>query len=91
MNDIKNDALERMVQTFQMTSTLPEDLDLDDPNMKALLDSMTESRRNNFLAMAKDPGVRKMSNANNTAMAKYWDSVYHARDLGKKVAFQHTA
>ena len=87
MNEIKNNALERMVQTFQMTSMLPEDLDLNDPNMKAFLDSMTESRRNNFLAMAKDPGIRKMSNANNASMAKYWDSVYHARDNGKKVAF----
>jgi hypothetical protein len=87
MTEQRENALARMVNTFKMTSALPEDLDLESPQMKAVLDSMTEARRNNFLAMAKDPGIRKMSNANNTVMAKYWDTVYTAQDRGKKVAF----
>jgi len=87
MGEKRRSALERMVETFQMTSALPEDLDLEDPGMKAVLDSMSESRRNAFLTMAKDPGVRKMSTVSNAAMGKYWDQVYHARERGKKVAF----
>jgi hypothetical protein len=76
-----------MVETFNMTATLPEDLDVESPPVKALLATLTEPQRNNFLAMAKDPGVRKMSNVSNAAMAKYWDDVRYARDRGKKVAF----
>jgi benzoyl-CoA reductase/2-hydroxyglutaryl-CoA dehydratase subunit BcrC/BadD/HgdB len=87
MAEEKRGALERMVEVFNMTSNLPEDLDVESPAIKALLDTMTESQRNGFLAMAKDPDVRRMSNTSNAAMAKYWDDVLHARDRGKKVAF----
>jgi hypothetical protein len=76
-----------MVEAFNMTSDLPEDLDVDSPPVQALLATLTESQRNNFLAMAKDPGVRRMSSVSNAAMAKYWDEVLHARERGKKVAF----
>ncbi len=31
MGEKRRNALERMVETFQMTSALPEDLDLEDP------------------------------------------------------------
>jgi benzoyl-CoA reductase/2-hydroxyglutaryl-CoA dehydratase subunit BcrC/BadD/HgdB len=48
---------------------------------------LTEAQRSNFVAMTKDPDVRKMSARSNAAMGKYWDEVLHARDRGKKVAF----
>ena len=87
MAENRRDALERMVETFNMTSNLAEDLDVESPAIKAMLDTMKEPQRNAFLAMAKDPGVRRMSNKSNAALAKYWDDVRHARERGKKVAF----
>ena len=87
MPEARRNALERMVETFQMTSTLPEELDVESPPVKALLATLTESQRNNFLAMAKDPGVRRMSVVSNAAMARYWNEVLHARERGKKIAF----
>jgi len=87
MPEPRRNALERMVETFNMTSTLPEDLDVESPPVQALLATLTEAQRSNFLAMAKDPDVRKMAARSNAAMAKYWDQVLHARDHGKKVAF----
>jgi hypothetical protein len=76
-----------MVETFNMTSTLPEDLDVESPPVQALLATLTEAQRSNFLAMAKDPDTRKISAHSNATMARYWDQVLHARDHGKKVAF----
>jgi hypothetical protein len=76
-----------MVETFQMGAALPEELDLDSPEVKALMEMMTESRRNTFLAMARDPDVRKMSNVFNEGLGKYWNSVYTAKEMGKKVVF----
>jgi benzoyl-CoA reductase/2-hydroxyglutaryl-CoA dehydratase subunit BcrC/BadD/HgdB len=87
MAEERRNALERMVETFNLTSNLPEDLDVESPAIKALLDTMTESRRSTFLAMAKDPDVRRMSSISNAAISKYWDEVCHARERGKKVAF----
>ena len=87
MSEQRRNALERMIETFQMGGALPDDLDLEEPGMKALIDSMSASRRATFLAMAKDPGIRKMSNVFNTELGKYWDTVYHARERGKKVVF----
>jgi hypothetical protein len=87
MGENRRNVLEGIIETFNMTSNLPEDLDLEDPAMKAFLDSLPESRRNNFIAMVKDPDVRKMANISNAANGKYLDLVYHARELGKKVAF----
>jgi hypothetical protein len=87
MGEKRRNVLEGIIETFNMTSNLPEDLDLEDPGMKAFLDSLPESRRNNFIAMVKDPDVRKMANISNAANGKYLDLVYHARELGKKVAF----
>jgi len=87
MSEERRNALERMVETFQMGGALPEDLDLEEPGMKAMIDAMPESRRGTFLAMAGDPGIRKMSNVFNTELGKYWDKVYHAKDNGKKVVF----
>ena len=87
MPEERRNALERMIETFNMTSNLPEDLDIDSPPVQALLATLDEAQRNNFLAMAKDPGVRKMSVSSNAAMGRYWDEVLNARDRGKKVAF----
>jgi len=87
MSETKNSALERMVETFLMTSDLPEDMDLESPDMKVLLDSMPEGRRAAFLTTAKDPDVRKMSNAFNTAMVTYWNKVLQAKSEGKKIVF----
>lgn len=87
MNEGRRNALERMVETFLMGGALPDDLDLEDPGMKAMIDAMPESQRGTFLAMAKDPGVRRMSNVFNTELGKYWDSVYNAKARGKKVVY----
>jgi hypothetical protein len=87
MPEPRRNALERMVETFNMTSNLPEDLDVESPPVQALLATLTEFQRSNFLAMAKDPDTRKMATRSNAALGKYWDQVLHARDHGKKVAF----
>ncbi len=87
MAEQRRNALERMVETFQMTSTLPEEMDLESPEMQAFLETLDESRKNNFLTMAKDPDVRKISNGLNTAMGKYWDKVKQASSRGQKTVF----
>jgi hypothetical protein len=81
------DAIQRIVEAFEQGSMLPEDMDLDSPEMKALIEFMPESRRNTFLAMAKDPDVRKMSAVFNRGLGKYWRSLLSAKELGKKVVF----
>ena len=86
MPEAKRNALERMVETFNMTSALPEDMDVESPPIQAMLATLTETQKNNFLAMAKDPGIRKMSSVSNAAMGNYWDLVRNARERGKKVA-----
>ncbi|MCP4755955.1 MAG: 2-hydroxyacyl-CoA dehydratase [Proteobacteria bacterium] len=87
MAEQRRNALERMVETFQMTGALPEEMDLESPEMQAFLETLDESRKNNFLTMAKDPDVRKISNGLNTAMGKYWDDVIKAKSRGKKIVF----
>lgn len=87
MSEGRRNALERMVETFQMGGALPDNLDLEDPGMKAMIDAMPEFRRGTFLAMAKDPDIRRMSNVFNTELGKYWDKVYNAKARGKKVVY----
>jgi len=87
MSEGKRNALERMVETFQMGGALPDDLDLEDPGMKGMIDAMPEARKATFLAMAKDPGIRRMSNVFNAELGKYWDKVYNAKARGKKVVY----
>jgi len=87
MSEEKNNALERIAEVFLMASSLPEDMDFESPDMKALLDSMPEDRRTAFLTMAKDPDVRKMSNIFNTTLGKYWNKVLQAKSEGKKIVF----
>ena len=83
----ERNALERMVETFQQGAMIPEEMDLESPEMQALLEFMPESRRNTFLAMAKDPDVRKMSNVFNDGLGRYWENVNTAKERGKKVVF----
>jgi benzoyl-CoA reductase/2-hydroxyglutaryl-CoA dehydratase subunit BcrC/BadD/HgdB len=87
MSTPKADAIERIVEAFEMASALPEDMDLESPEMKALIEMMPESRRNTFLAMAKDPDVRKMSAVFNRCLGIYWRKLLSAKDEGKKVVF----
>jgi len=87
MTTQQRNALERMVETFEQTSMLPEDLDIESPEMTAMLEMMPDGRRNAFLAMAKDPDVRKMSNVFNSGLSRFWESVLTAKDKGKKVVF----
>ena len=87
MTTQQRNALERMVEIFQMGSALPEDMDLDSPEMKAIIEMMPESQRNTFLAMAKDPDVRKMSEVFNRGLGNHWNAVYGAKDSGKKIIF----
>jgi len=83
----ERDALERMVETFEMGASMPEEMDIESPEMKAMLETMPEGRRNAFLAMARDPDVRKMSNVFNGGLSKYWNAVYTAKERGKKLVF----
>jgi len=84
---IQPNAIERMVGTFRMGGGLPEELDFDSPAIKALVASMNPSRRKTFLAMAKDPDVRKISNVFNTGLGKYWERVVTAKEKGRKLVF----
>ena len=85
--NVAQDAIERMVGTFRMASALPEEIDFDSEPVKALLAGMEPGRRKTFLAMAKDPDVRKMSTVFNRGMGNYWESVVTAKDQGRKVVF----
>ncbi len=87
MAENRRNALERMVETFQMTGALPPEMDLESPEMQPMLDTMSEARKIAFLTMAKDLDVRKMSNVFNSALGKYWDDVGQARSRGKKLVF----
>ncbi len=83
----KADAIPRIVEAFEQGSMLPDDLNLDSPEMKAMLEFLPEGRRNTLLAMARDPDVRKMSAVFNRGLGKYWRDLLTARETGKKVAF----
>ncbi|MBW2060731.1 MAG: 2-hydroxyacyl-CoA dehydratase [Deltaproteobacteria bacterium] len=87
MGTQNNSALERIVTNFELASALPDDLDLESPAMKAVIDAMPESRRATFLAMFKDPDVREISTIFNRSSGKYWRSLLTARDEGKKIVF----
>ncbi len=87
MNTHQANAIERIVEAFEQGSMLPEEMDLESPEMKALIAMMPENRRNTFLAMAKDPDVRKMSAIFNGCLSKYWKNLLSARESGKKIVF----
>ncbi|MBW1710872.1 MAG: 2-hydroxyacyl-CoA dehydratase [Deltaproteobacteria bacterium] len=87
MGTENNSALERIVTNFEMASSLPSDLDLESPAMKAVIDAMPEARRGTFLAMYQDPDVRETSVVFNRSSGNYWRSLLTARDEGKKIVF----
>ncbi|MHC4862255.1 MAG: hypothetical protein ACYTDY_19415, partial [Planctomycetota bacterium] len=87
MSTQQADAIQRIVEAFEQGAMLPEDMDLESPEMQALIAMMPESQRNTFLAMAKDPDVRKMSVVFNRGLGKYWRSVLSAKDEGKEIVF----
>ena len=87
MVEQRRNALERMVETFNATSAVPDDINIEDPDTKAFIDSMPEAQKNTFLTMVKDPGVKRMSAPFNAAMGTYWDTVVNAKSQGKKTVF----
>ncbi len=87
MTTERTDAVQRIVEAFEMASMLPEDIDLESPEMQGLIAMMPESRRNMFLASAKDPDIRKMSAVFNRGLGKYWRSLLSAKETGKKIVF----
>lgn len=85
---MSNDAIERISATLSMAgSAIPEDIDLESPEIKALLDSMEEGQRNRMLAMAKNPDDRKLNRAFHPFMADYYQSLVNAKEEGKKIVF----
>ena len=71
MAEERRNALERMVEAFKMVDGVPDGIDFDDADTQAFIDSMPESRKNMFLTMAKDPGVKKMNAPFSAAMGQY--------------------
>jgi benzoyl-CoA reductase/2-hydroxyglutaryl-CoA dehydratase subunit BcrC/BadD/HgdB len=80
-------VVERLVEAFQRGASLPDEIDLDNPMVKSVLEKMSDSRRKFFEAMAKNRVARKINVAQARGMSKYWNEVRHAKENGKKVAW----
>jgi benzoyl-CoA reductase/2-hydroxyglutaryl-CoA dehydratase subunit BcrC/BadD/HgdB len=87
MDEQKRNMLVRLHELFTMGSDLPDELDMESPDVKDFLDTLPEDRRIAFLTAAKDPDIRKMSVGFNRAFASYWGRVSRAKDQGKKTVF----
>jgi hypothetical protein len=81
-----NDAIERIAGTLSMSGLLiPDELDLESPMIKTLLDSLNETRRKSFLMMFKDADNRKLAKAFSSMMGNFMQKIVRAKDEGKKI------
>jgi len=87
MNDEQRMIIERLAEATQRGASLPDDIDLENPLVKGVLEKMSETSRNAFVAMAKNKAVRRITVAQARSMSKYWDRVLNAREKGKKVVW----
>ena len=87
MNVQTPDAIERIVATFEMGASLPEDIDLDSPEVKALVDMMPEYMQKAFHASTSNPDVRSMTMLFNNCLKNYFNTLLSAKETGKKIVF----
>lgn len=87
MSAEKRNAIERIVETFEMGTALPEDLNLNAPEIQAFIETMPEFRRNAFIAMAQNPDTRKISVKFNQCLSEYYRTLITARETGKKIVY----
>jgi len=80
-------VVERLAEASQRGASIPDDIDLENPMIKGLLEKMPEDRRKIFEFMAANNAVRRMNAVQARNMSGYWDEILHAKDNGKKVAW----
>jgi len=83
----KGMIIERLAEVMRRGAALPEEIDLEDPLVKSILEKMSETRRDAFVAMAKNKAVWRINAVQARVMSRYWDSVLHARESGKKIVW----
>ena len=82
MSAEKRNAIERIVETFEMGTALPEDLNLNAPEIQAFIETMPEFRRNAFIAMAQNPDTSRISAKFNQCLSAYYRTLITARETG---------
>jgi benzoyl-CoA reductase/2-hydroxyglutaryl-CoA dehydratase subunit BcrC/BadD/HgdB len=87
MNDRGKKAIDRIVELFEMSSALPEDVDVNLPEVQAFVGTLPEFLQKNFQVVTSDPDVRRISRAFNNGLAAYFNALRSARERGKKVVF----
>jgi hypothetical protein len=87
MGNNGRNVFERMAEDFKMTASLPEDVDLEDPAIKAFIDSMPTPRKNTLLTLVSDPDVRRFASVFNDGFCAYLDKICQAKAQGKKQVF----
>jgi benzoyl-CoA reductase/2-hydroxyglutaryl-CoA dehydratase subunit BcrC/BadD/HgdB len=87
MSTEKRNAIQRIVEAFEMGAALPEELDPNAPEIKAFAETLTEHRRGAFFAMAQNADTRKISVKFNKVQGEYYRKLVTAKDTGRKVAY----
>jgi benzoyl-CoA reductase/2-hydroxyglutaryl-CoA dehydratase subunit BcrC/BadD/HgdB len=83
----KRNAIERIVEAFEMGAALPEDLNINAPEIQALMETMPEFRRGAFTAMAQNSDTRRISVKFNQCLSEYYRNLITARETGKKIVY----
>ena len=87
MSGRQKGAIDRMVELFEMSSSLPEDVDVNSPEVQAFVQTLPEFLQKGFRASTSDPDTRKMSLEFNKALRLYFHELRSAREAGKKIVF----
>ena len=87
MSDPGKNAIDRIVELFEMSSSLPDDVDVNLPEVQAFVQTLPEYLQNSFKAGTADPDTRKMSQEFNKGLRVYFNKLQAAREEGKKIAF----
>ena len=87
MSGQEKKAIDRIVELFEMSSSLPEEVDVNLPEVQAFVQTLPEFLQNSFKAGTSDPDTRKISLAFNKGLGVYFNALRSAREAGKKIAF----
>ncbi len=87
MSDQEKNAIDRIVEVFELSSSLPEDVDVNLPEVQAFVQTLPEFIQNSFKAASVDADTRKISMHFNKGLGVYFNALRSAREEGKKIAF----
>ncbi len=87
MEDQERNAIDRIVDVFEMTSGLPDDIDPESPEVRAVVETLPEFLQKGFEMTTADQDTRKIAKEFNKCLGIYFNQLRSARENGKKVVF----